>query len=205
MTAIAELAKDRVLVVVRAPTIPDAAELCAALAAGGIRYVELTFTTPDLTKHLRRAAEAPGCHVGAGTVRTAAQALAAIDAGAEFLVTPGLRPDVADVAAAHRVPLVLGALTPSEVMTAADLGAAAVKVFPAHLFGPGYLRDLHGPLPDVRLIPSGGVTPRTAADFLAHGAFAVSVGSDVAPPAVVAAGDWAALTERARQLTAALP
>jgi len=188
---------DRVLAVVRAPEIPDAAALCRALAAGGIRCVELTYTTPDLAGHLARATAAEGTYLGAGTVLTAAQATGAIEAGAAFLVTPGLRADVAAVATARGVPLVMGAFTPSEVLAALDLGATAVKIFPAHLLGPRYLKDLRGPLPDVRLIPSGGVNAGNAAEFLSHGAVAVSAGTDVVPPDAVAAGDWAEITRRA--------
>lgn len=198
------LARERVLTVVRAPAIPDAAELCRALLAGGISCVELTFTTPDLLRHLRDAAAVPGCRVGAGTVLTADDAAAAVDAGAEFLVTPGLRPDVARVARERDVPFVMGAFTPSEVLTALEWGAAAVKIFPAHALGPRYLKDLRGPLPDVRLIPSGGVGPDNAGAFLAHGALAVSAGTDVVPPAAVAAGDWADVTRRARRFTGVL-
>jgi 2-dehydro-3-deoxyphosphogluconate aldolase/(4S)-4-hydroxy-2-oxoglutarate aldolase len=192
------LRADRALAVVRADAIADAAELVTALAAGGLRCVELTFTTPDLPRHLARAATVAGCMLGAGTVRTADQAMAALDAGARFLVTPGLRSDVAAIAVAQGVPFIMGALTPTEVMQAADLGAAAVKVFPARALGPRYLADLRGPLPDVRLVASGGVSAANAADFLAAGAFAVSAGTDVVPAAAVAAGDWPELTRRAK-------
>jgi 2-dehydro-3-deoxyphosphogluconate aldolase/(4S)-4-hydroxy-2-oxoglutarate aldolase len=111
---------------------------------------------------------------------------------------------VAEAAAAAGVPVLQGAFTPTEVMAADELGAAAVKVFPAHALGPRYLKDLHGPLPDVRLVPSGGVTAANAAEFLAHGALAVTAGTDVVPPAAVAAGDWPALTRRARDFTQSL-
>ena len=188
--ALSTIAADRVLAVVRAPRIPDPAELCAALASGGIRAVEFTYTTPNLPEVLAAATAAriPGQHVGAGTVVTADQARAAIDAGAEFLVTPAVRPEVAEVATRHNVPVFLGALTPTEVLQAMDLGAAAVKIFPASALGPRYLKDLRGPFPDVRLVPSGGVSSANARDFLAHGAFAVCCGTEVVPPATVADG-----------------
>jgi len=115
----AQLAADRSLVVVRAAAIPDAAQLCAALVEGGIRTVELTFTSPDLLPSLRRASAVPsGAVLGAGTVLTADDARAAIDAGARFLVTPGIRPDVARVATEAGVPVYLGAMTPTEVAQA---------------------------------------------------------------------------------------
>ncbi|MFE6053783.1 bifunctional 4-hydroxy-2-oxoglutarate aldolase/2-dehydro-3-deoxy-phosphogluconate aldolase [Kitasatospora sp. NPDC056446] len=204
MNSLSALQDDRVIAVVRAPRIPDAAELCAALAAGGITWTEFTYTTPDVTKHLRRAAQA-GWRVGVGTVLTAEQAERGVAAGASFLVTPGCRPEVAVAARAAGVPVVLGALTPTEVAHAVDLGAAAVKIFPARAFGPGYFKDLRGPYPDVPLVASGGVNAGNAAEFLGQGALAVCAGTDVVPPEAVAAGDWAEITRRARVFTEACP
>jgi 2-dehydro-3-deoxyphosphogluconate aldolase/(4S)-4-hydroxy-2-oxoglutarate aldolase len=198
------LRADRALTVVRADHLPDAAQLCQALADGGIRTVELTFTTPDVVEHLAKAADVPGVVLGVGTVLTADQARAAVDAGARFLVTPGLRPAVAEVAAATGVPVLLGAFTPTEVAVAVDLGAAAVKIFPAGRLGPQYLSDLRGPYPHVQLLPSGGVSTANAAAFLAAGATAVCAGTSVVPPAAVARGDWTEITQRAREFAAAL-
>ncbi|WP_429428744.1 bifunctional 4-hydroxy-2-oxoglutarate aldolase/2-dehydro-3-deoxy-phosphogluconate aldolase [Nocardia sp. GAS34] len=188
---------DRVLTVVRAPRIPDAKALAEALAGAGIRAVELTFTTPGILDALAAAAAAERAVVGAGTVLTAEQAEQAIGSGARFLVTPGLRPDVAHAAARHGIPVVMGAFTPSEVMAALDMGAAAVKIFPARALGPGYLKDLRGPFPDAELIPSGGVNAGNAAEFLAHGAVAVTAGTDVVAPTDVAAGRWSDIASRA--------
>jgi 2-dehydro-3-deoxyphosphogluconate aldolase/(4S)-4-hydroxy-2-oxoglutarate aldolase len=195
---------DRALTVVRADRIPDAAQLCRALAEGGIRTVELTFTTPDVLAHLAAAADVPGVVLGVGTVLHADQARAAIDAGARFLVTPGLRAAVAEVAVTAGVPVMLGAFTPTEVATAVDLGAAAVKIFPAGRLGPKYLSDLRGPYPQVELLPSGGITAANAAEFLAAGATAVCAGTSVVPPAAVARGDRSEITRRARAFAAAL-
>ena len=201
------LQRDRVLAVVRAPAIPDAADLCQALADGGIRTVELTFTTPDVLTHVRRAAEAAGTTgtlLGVGTVLSGDQARAAIDAGARFLVTPGLRPEVAEAAVRAGVPVFLGAFTPTEVAQAVDLGSAAVKLFPAGQLGPGYLKDLRGPYPSVQLLPSGGVSAGNAASWLAAGALAVCAGTSVVPPASVADGAWPEITRRAGEFVTAL-
>ncbi|WP_416969466.1 bifunctional 4-hydroxy-2-oxoglutarate aldolase/2-dehydro-3-deoxy-phosphogluconate aldolase [Streptomyces sp. 4F14] len=198
------LAEDRVIAVIRAPEIPDAAALTGALLEGGVPWVEFTYTTPGLTAHLRDAASVPGCHVGAGTVLTAAQAEAAIEAGAGYLVTPGCREEVAEVAVAAQIPLVMGALTPTEVARALDLGATAVKIFPAHSLGPRYFKDLNGPYPGAPLVASGGVNPANAAQFLTSGALAVCAGSDVVPAGTVAAGDRAGITRRAAAFVAAL-
>lgn len=197
MNAVQTILDDRALAVVRAPSISDPAALADALARGGIRAVELTFTTPGVLELLRIAADA-GATIGAGTVLTTEQARSAIDSGAQFLVTPGLRPEVAEIASARGIPVMMGALTPTEVMNAIDLGAAAVKIFPARALGPGYFKDLLGPLPDARLVPSGGVNASNAADFLAFGAVAVTAGTDVVSPAAVESGDWAGITSRAQ-------
>lgn len=208
MTTVDLLRADRVLSVVRAPEIGDARDLCSALVAGGIHVVELTFTTPDLPRHLERAASGDtGAVVGAGTVQTAAQARAAVDAGARFLVTPGQGPEAAGVVAAGHdagVPVVLGAFTPSEVMTAVALGSDAVKIFPAHHLGPKYLKDLSGPFPGVPLVPSGGVNAGNARQFLDAGALAVSAGTDVVSPSDVATGRWSEITAKATAFCAAL-
>jgi 2-dehydro-3-deoxyphosphogluconate aldolase / (4S)-4-hydroxy-2-oxoglutarate aldolase len=207
------LAQQAVVVVVRAPRIPDVSALCDALHRGGIGVVELTFTTPGIEQDLEVAARyaastEPGAVVvGAGTVTRPDQARAAIDAGASFLVTPGVgptTPEVARLATDAGVPLMLGAFTPSEVMTAVDLGAEVVKVFPASLGGPKLIADLRGPFPDVPLVPSGGVTAANARQFLEAGALAVSAGTGVVPPAAVAAGDWGLIEEAARSFRADL-
>ncbi|WP_067719835.1 bifunctional 4-hydroxy-2-oxoglutarate aldolase/2-dehydro-3-deoxy-phosphogluconate aldolase [Nocardia yamanashiensis] len=195
---------DRALTVVRAPEIPDPVALADALAGAGIRAVELTFTTPGVLDCLRKVSAAGRAVIGAGTVLSREQAEAAIDAGARFLVTPGVTAPVAAVAAQHDIPVVMGAFTPTEVMRALDLGAAAVKIFPARALGPGYLKDLRGPFPGVRLIPSGGVNAGNAAEFLAHGAVAVTAGTDVVPPASVAAGDWPEIAARAAAFVSSL-
>lgn len=197
MNALQTILDDRALAVVRAPSISDPTALADALSRGGIRAVELTFTTPGVLELLRTASDA-GATIGAGTVLTAEQARTAIDAGAQFLVTPGLRPHVAEVAVAQGIPVMMGALTPSEVMDAIDFGAAAVKIFPARALGPAHFKDLLGPLPEAKLVPSGGVNASNAADFLAHGAVAVTAGTDVVSPAAVEAADWDGIARRAK-------
>lgn len=200
------LREDRALTVVRAAHIPDAVALCHALADGGLRTVELTFTTPCVLQYVAAVAahDVADVLIGVGTVLTADQARAAIDAGARFLVTPGLRPAVAAVAVGAGVPIFLGAFTPTEVAMALDMGAAAVKIFPAGRLGPRYLSDLRGPYPDTPLLPSGGVSADNAAEFLGAGALAVCAGTSVVPPAAVEAGAWPEITDRARAFAAAL-
>ena len=204
LAAMDVILEDRVLAVVRAATIPDPVALADALADSGIRALELTFTTPGVLDYLRLAAESSRAVIGLGTVLTGEQARAAIDNGAQFLVTPGVRVDVAAVAAERGIPVVMGAFTPTEVLAALDLGAAAVKIFPARSLGPGYFKDLLGPFPDVALIPSGGVNAGNAAEFLANGAVAVTAGTDVVAPSAVVGGRWSDIASRAASFVSSI-
>ncbi|HEY5225144.1 MAG TPA: bifunctional 4-hydroxy-2-oxoglutarate aldolase/2-dehydro-3-deoxy-phosphogluconate aldolase [Microbacteriaceae bacterium] len=194
---------DRAVALVRAREIPDAAALANALAAGGIRAVEFTFTTPNVLTHIADAVQSNAV-VGAGTVLTVVQAHDALDAGASFLVTPGLSPAVARIGVEEGVPVLMGAFTPSEVMQALDLGAAAIKVFPAETAGASYFKHLLGPLPGVRLIGSGGINDANAAEFINAGAYAVTAGSSVIAAADLAASDWAAIEASARRFVDSL-
>ena len=204
------LRADQALVVVRASRIDDPVALCHALAAGGIRTVELTYTTPGLTDLLAQVSariDTDDIVVGAGTVLSADQARAALAAGARFLVTPGLPPEAAEIVAeghAAGAAVVLGALTPTEVLTATTLGADAVKIFPARAVGPRYFSDLRGPFPEVALIPSGGVDEDNAAEFLRAGAIAVTAGTSVVQPADVDEARWEQITTNAARFRAAL-
>ncbi|MEN3317293.1 MAG: 2-dehydro-3-deoxyphosphogluconate aldolase / (4S)-4-hydroxy-2-oxoglutarate aldolase [Mycobacterium sp.] len=202
--ALQVIAEDRAVTVVRAPQPFDVGSLVTALATGGLRAVELTLTTPDILARLGGASIDDGAVIGVGTVLTAEDAEAAIDAGARFLVTPAVREAVAGVAAARNVPVIMGAYTPTEVMAAVDLGAAAVKIFPARTGGPDYVRDLRGPFPGVALIPSGGISAGNAASYLAAGATAVTAGTDVVAPDLVDAANWTVITDRARGFVAAI-
>jgi 2-dehydro-3-deoxyphosphogluconate aldolase/(4S)-4-hydroxy-2-oxoglutarate aldolase len=202
--ALQVIAEDRAVTVVRAAQPFDVGSLVTALAAGGLRAVELTLTTPGILARLAGASIDNSAMVGVGTVLTAQDAEAAIDAGARFLVTPAVRECVAAVAATRNVPVIMGAYTPTEVMAAVDLGAAAIKIFPARAAGPDYLRDLQGPFPGLALIPSGGINAANAASYLAAGATAVTAGTDVVAPDLVDAANWTVITERARGFVAAI-
>ena len=126
------------------------------------------------------------------------------NAGAAYVVTPTLSLPTIELCNRYGVPTVIGALTPTEILAAWQAGATYVKVFPASVGGPGYLKDVRGPLPQVRLIPTGGVTPDNAADFVRAGAVAVALGSHLVDARSVAAADWPTITERARRVTAAV-
>jgi 2-dehydro-3-deoxyphosphogluconate aldolase / (4S)-4-hydroxy-2-oxoglutarate aldolase len=188
---------DGVAAVVRASRVADPAGTACALAEAGIRCIEFTFTIPSVLPVIEKASAAAGPIVGAGTVCTPDQARQAIDAGARFIVSPGLVPGIAEPCAAAGIPLILGALTPTEIMAAVAAGAAAVKLFPASLGGPGYIRQIRGPFPDVPIVVSGGVSAQAARGFLDAGAVAVMAGSELVSRGAVEEGDAAALRRSA--------
>jgi 2-dehydro-3-deoxyphosphogluconate aldolase/(4S)-4-hydroxy-2-oxoglutarate aldolase len=193
--------------VVRAPSPELAIRAAEAVLAGGISIFEITMTVPDAAGVIRALRERFGDRalVGAGTVLSAADARHCIEAGARFIVSPGL--DLGTIEATHAagLPIMPGALTPTEVITAWKAGAEMVKIFPASAMGgPKYLRALRGPLPQVKLLPTGGVNETTAGDYIAAGASALGVGSELVDMAALKAGDDATITARARALVAAV-
>lgn len=203
MSVLGVLRADRIAAVVRADAVPDPRRLVDTLAAGGVRLVEFTFTTPDVLGVIAEGVGGDG-FVGAGTVLTAQQANDAMDAGAQFIVTPAVLPEVADACRARGVPFMLGAFTPSEVLAASRLGSSLVKVFPSGTAGPGHIRDLRGPFPTIGLVPSGGITPANARSFLDAGAVALFAGSDLASAALVENGRYDDIRARAETFRAAV-
>jgi len=195
----------RVLAVVRGTERRQVAAVLDTLAEAGIRCLEVTLNTPGSMAELRAARQRLPAEVelGAGTVLTAGQVDAVADAGGSFVVAPDTRPPVAGRARAHRLAYYPGALTPTEVGAAWELGAAAVKIFPASLGGPGYLRELRGPFRDVLLLPTGGVGLDDAGAYLRAGAIAVGLGGSLLGDALDG-GDLAALRGRAERLLAAV-
>ncbi|MFL6126664.1 bifunctional 4-hydroxy-2-oxoglutarate aldolase/2-dehydro-3-deoxy-phosphogluconate aldolase [Actinophytocola sp.] len=204
MDLLAELGTRRALCIIRAPEIPDPVGLARTLVEAGLPIVEFALTTPGAPRLIEQASQVDGLILGAGTVMSARDARDAVSAGATFLLTPGLRPAVAEEAVRQRIPVVLGAMTPTEVATAVDLGATAVKVFPAARLGPAYFGDLHGPYPNVPLVATGGLTAENAASFLAGGAIAVTAGSGVVGPKLAAESRFDEIGERAKEFLAAL-
>lgn len=173
------------------------------LVDAGIRSLEITMTTPDALLAVRRAVIRFGASttIGAGTVRTVADVSAAVDAGAAFLVSPHTDPLLAARARELGVAYLPGAFTPTEIVAAMTAGATAVKLFPARLGGPRYLRDIREPLPDVPIVPTGGVSAENAAEWFAAGAVAVGAGGSLIGDALDG-GDLDALRERAGALVA---
>jgi 2-dehydro-3-deoxyphosphogluconate aldolase / (4S)-4-hydroxy-2-oxoglutarate aldolase len=201
---LARIQREKVVALIRADG-PDCLIDCArALAAGGLGVIELTMTTPGALEVLARAArELPEVCFGLGTVLEAETVAAAEEAGAQFIVTPAVRPAVIAAARARGLALLGGALTPTEAITTWELGADVVKIFPAEFLGPAYIRSLKAPFPTMELLPTGGVTPETVGTFLKAGAFATAAGSALVSPAALKTRDWTAITARAAEFAAA--
>lgn len=193
----ASVARSGIVAILRAKTADSFAAVADVLVGAGVTALEVTLTSEgaiDALAGLRRQLPATVA-VGAGTVLTADEAKASVDAGAEFLVSPVLD---AGLVAASSVPFYPGAFTPTEIYGAMRAGAPVVKVFPAGGLGPGYLRDIRGPLPGARIMPTGGIKIEDVADWLIAGAVAVGLGSPLIGDAA-AGGDLRKLGERARQ------
>src|SRR3954470_4191720 len=193
-----------IVAVVRAPDPAGLVEVIRALAAGGVTVAEVTLTVPNALDVVHDAKKALGDSVllGAGTVLDAETCRAALLAGAEFIVAPTLNLDVIRLCRRYDKLVMPGAFTPTEILTAWEAGADVVKVFPAEVVGPAFFKALRGPLPQVRLMPTGGVDLTTAAAFLKAGACCLGVGGQLVEPAAVARRDFERIGELARQYTA---
>lgn len=195
-----------IIAIVRFDRPEQLIQVAQAIRAGGVGIIEFTMTTPNALDIIEESGREFGDEVllGAGTVLDAETARAAILAGAEFIVSPTLDPEVIEVCRRYSKVVIPGAFTPTEILTAWQRGADFVKVFPASFGGPGYLKAMRGPLPQVKLIPVGGVSLENTADFIRAGAVAVAVGGNLVKKRAIAEGNFAELTETARQFVAAV-
>lgn len=200
---ILEIEQGGVIAIVRFDRSEDLVQVARAVRAGGVRVIEFTMTTPNALEIIGKSVREFGEDVllGAGTVLDAETARAAILAGAEFIVAPTLSPSVIEVCRRYSKVVIPGAFTPTEILTAWEYGADFVKVFPAEFGGPGYFKAVLAPLPQVKLIPVGGVSLETTGDFIRAGASAVAVGSNLVKKSAIAAGRFDELTELARGFT----
>ena len=195
-----EIAPERLVAIVRTGDPQLAVPLAEAIVSGGISTIEVALTTPRALEAIAELVSrlAQRGLVGAGTVRNASDAESAIAAGAGFLVSPDFNEKVLDKARSSRVPYIPGALTPSEVGAILDAGVKTIKIFPAARLGPGYLRDLLGPFPQLRPIPTGGIDYSNASDFMKAGAFALGIGSALTDG--TGRSGLAGVTERTKRL-----
>jgi 2-dehydro-3-deoxyphosphogluconate aldolase/(4S)-4-hydroxy-2-oxoglutarate aldolase len=201
--AIEKIGEIGIVPVIRAASVDLALRAVEAICAGGIPIVEITMTVPHAPQVIREVTRAHGSKVmvGAGTVLTAAQATECLDAGAEFLVSPGFSVPVLHTAQARRKLAIPGVLTPTELIAAVAEGAQVVKVFPCgNLGGPRYIKALKAPFPDVAMIPTGGANLTNAAEYFAAGAFALGIGADLVNVAALREGRTQEIVETAKQL-----
>ena len=188
-----------VVAVVRLTDAAVGRDVANALMAGGVTAIEITMTVPravELIEELSRTL--PQALIGAGTVTDPATARAVIDAGAKFVVSPVFRPSVVEACHERGVPACPGCFSPTEILAAWDMGADVVKVFPATSLGPGYIKDLRGPFPSLKLMPTGGVSQANAAEWIRAGAVAIGAGSSLVDAKAVAARQFATITANAR-------
>lgn len=203
-TFLDRLRATRVVAVIRAPSADGAVAAADALLRGGVTGIEITYSTPDVPRALAEVRERHGDAVllGAGTLRWPGQAREAVAAGAEYLVSPGLDDALVEAMLATGAATMTGALTPTEVMRADALGAHVVKIFPAALGGPAYVRALRGPFPDIAFMPTGGVSAANLREWLDAGVVAVGAGSELCSGSDIAGERFDAIEASAREFMA---
>lgn len=200
------LTKASIIAVVRSPRRDLVVPLSEALVAGGVTAIEITTTTPDALNAIRDARAALGARamIGVGTVLENITCRGALDAGAEFVVSPILRTGMVPLCHAGEVPVMLGAFTPTEAQLAYEAGSDFVKLFPADTLGPAFVKAVRAPLPHLRLVPTGGVDLSNVVDFLNAGCAALGAGSSLVSSEILRDQNWAELTRRAAAFMAAV-
>lgn len=200
----ADLERAGVVAVIRLKDPDKVQAVVEAIAEGGVRAIEVTMTVPGAVGLIKSLAPRmpKGFLFGAGTVVDAATAAAVIDAGAQFVVSPVFRRSLIEACHDRGVPVTPGCFTPTEILDAWDAGADLVKVFPATTLGPGYIKDILAPLPQVKLMPTGGVTVENAGEWIKAGAVAVGVGTALLDTKAIEAGDYAVLRAKAERIVA---
>lgn len=198
---LSQLTNPGVIAVVRAQKQEQVMPLSEALISGGVIAIEVTMTTPNAIEAIRDASRILGNRglIGVGTVLDAKTCGNAIEAGAEFVVSPIVKREIVEAAHAANRPVMLGAYTPTEAQTAHELGADFVKLFPADGLGAAYVKSLRAPLPHLKIVPTGGVDLNTAADLIRAGCVALGVGSSLVSSKILEGAAWSELTQRAKQ------
>ena len=201
--------KSRLVAIIRLERLDHAQELVNVLLDAGARCLEFTLTNPDAPRWIRRLLDedkrfenGEAC-IGVGSVRNVEEAKLVLDAGAQFVVTPITSVKVIEVCVQRKVPIASGAFTPTEIATAWDAGANIIKVFPARVLGPGYIRDVLAPLPYLPLMPTGGIDASNAGEYLRAGAIAVGVGGQLCPANLVEKKDWDTILQSAKRIVEA--
>ena len=191
--------------IIRVEGTQDLVRIAKSLHAGGLKCLEITMTTPGALEAIEESRERlPDVLMGAGTVLDAVTAREAILAGAQFLVTPTVAPDVIEMAHRYGIPVIPGAMTPTEILACWEAGADMVNVLPASVLGPGYIKAVRGPLPQIPLVPTGGITADNAGDFIKAGAALVCAGGWLVDRSALAQGRYEVLTRKAKSLLEAV-
>ncbi|MBN2601556.1 MAG: bifunctional 4-hydroxy-2-oxoglutarate aldolase/2-dehydro-3-deoxy-phosphogluconate aldolase [Candidatus Marinimicrobia bacterium] len=195
-----------IVAVIRLNGSDNLAKIIEALANGGVRALEITMTTPNAIEIIREISQTLSSEflIGAGTVLDSDTAEAVINAGSQFVVSPVFKPEIIETVHKFDKAVLPGAFSATEILSAWEAGADIVKVFPATVVGPGYFKDIHGPLPQIKLTPTGGVTVENAEEFIRCGAVCLGVGSALLDRHMIQNQDWHGLEERARQFKAAV-
>ena len=193
-----------VVAAIRADSSERLIDVAKALEAGGAKFIEVTMSTPNALKVIEALADTMGDRigVGVGTVLDPETARAAILAGAEYIVAPTLNLKVIEMANRYSKLSFPGAFSPTEILTAWEAGADMVKVFPAARLGPKYLKDIHGPLPQIKLMPTGGISIENCGEYIKNGALAVTAATCIAPKKDIAEGNWDSISNFASQMIA---
>ncbi len=195
-----------IIAIVRVATTQEAIDVCGAVARGGVKAIEVTMTVPGAIQAIQefKKTASKDLLLGAGTVLDPETARAVILAGADFIVSPNLNLDVIKMAHRYDKVVVPGCFTPTEILAAWDAGADIVKVFPAGVVGPQYLKDIKGPFPQIRLTPTGGVTLENTAEFIRAGAACVSVATALVDKKALAEKKFDVISDKARQFIEAV-
>lgn len=203
---VAAVEREGIVAVIRMKEPGKLRAVVDAISEGGVRAMEVTMTVPGAVELIRQLAPTlpPGFLLGAGTVLDAETAVRVIEAGAQFIVSPVFRREVIAACHRHEVAAMPGCFTPTEILDAWDAGADVVKVFPATALGPGYIKDVRAPLPQLKLMPTGGVTLDNAGDWIRAGAVAVGVGTALLDSKAIAEGDYAVLRRNAERIVASV-
>ena len=197
---VARIKAERAIAVIRTDSIDRALKAAEAAVSGGFRAIEITFSFPKASEAIAKLTEAKDdLLIGAGTILTREHVHEAVGAGARFVVSPCVLPEVIDAAHELQVVVIPGAFTPTEIYTAHSLGADIVKIFPAVKFGPEYLKAVRGPLPQIPIMPTSGVDASNVGEWFRAGAVAVGAVASVFDPVLIRNGDWAEITKRARE------
>jgi len=196
---VARIKAERAVAIIRTDRLDRALGAAQAALAGGFRAIEITFSFSEASRAIAKLAENEDLLLGAGTILTREQVREAVDAGARFLVSPCVLPEIIDAARDLQVAIIPGAFTPTEIYTAHTLGADIVKIFPAVKFGPDYLRAIRGPLPQIPIMPTSGVDAGNVAEWFRAGSVAVGAVGSVFDSTLIQNSDWDEITKRATE------